>query len=145
MHHRTGKCAAPVVGLIAGLFVTAAVSAQSLPDCPKSPNCVSSQASDEARRVAPLRAGNSVAESVRLLTAVLDSLPRVEWTASADNVIQAAFTTRILRFTDDVLFHIDEDGIIQVRSASRVGHSDFGANRDRVEMLREKLAAPGNP
>lgn len=131
--------------LLSALLASTAVSASSLPDCPQSPNCVSSQASDEAHRVAPLAAGSNVAESAAMLTAVLDSLPRVAWTASADNVIEATFKTRIMRFTDDVLFHIDDDGMIQVRSASRVGYSDLGANRSRVEMLREKLAAPSKP
>ncbi|MEE4252098.1 MAG: DUF1499 domain-containing protein [Alcanivoracaceae bacterium] len=129
------------LALIAGLLGSTGVHAQMLPDCPQSPNCVSSQASDEARRVAPLAAGSSAAESRAMLTALLDSLPRVEWTAPADNIIQATFKTRILRFTDDVLFHIDDDGMIQVRSASRIGYSDLGANRSRVEMLREELAA----
>lgn len=126
--------------LATGLLATGNVAAQSLPDCPQSPNCVSSQASDESHRVAPLAAGSTVAESVAMLTAILDSLPRVEWRAAGENVIQATFKTRILRFTDDVLFHIDDDGMIQVRSASRIGYSDLGANRSRVEMLREKLA-----
>ena len=133
------------LALIATILASTTLYAQTLPDCPSSPNCVSSQASDEAHRVAPLVAGSNVAESAAMLTAVLDSLPRVEWTASTDNVIEATFKTRIMRFTDDVLFHIDDDGMIQVRSASRVGYSDLGANRSRVEMLREKLAAPGKP
>ncbi|MEE4251469.1 MAG: DUF1499 domain-containing protein [Alcanivoracaceae bacterium] len=132
------------VALVSGLLAGASVHALELPDCPQTPNCVSSQASDEARRVAPLIAGGSVAESAQMLTAILDSLPRVEWSAPADNVVKATFKTLILRFTDDVLFHIDDDGLIQVRSASRIGYSDLGANRSRVEMLREKLAASKN-
>ncbi|MDF1629437.1 MAG: DUF1499 domain-containing protein [Alcanivoracaceae bacterium] len=133
------------VALISGLLAGASVHALELPDCPETPNCVSSQASDEARQVAPLAAAASVAESAEMLTAILDSLPRVEWSAPADNVVKATFKTPILRFTDDVLFHIDDDGMIQVRSASRIGYSDLGANRNRVEMLREKLAASKNP
>lgn len=117
---------------------------QALPPCPSSPNCVSSQASDEAHYIAPLQAGSNVLESAALLSTVLSSLPRVEWEASGDNVISATFKTRIMRFTDDVLFHLDDDGTIQVRSASRMGYSDLGANRDRVEMLRQKLVEAGS-
>jgi len=135
-----------LIGLVALVLSSHALSQnqierqQELPACPSSPNCVSSQAQDEEHYIAPLQAGSNVVESAAMLSIVLDALPRVEWNAGDDNVIQAAFTTRILRFTDDVLFHLQDDGIIQVRSASRIGRSDFGANRDRVEMLRQKLA-----
>jgi uncharacterized protein (DUF1499 family) len=122
--------------------ITAPVLAEQLPDCPKSPNCVSSEASNPDRQVAALKAGDSADEARQRLTAVLADLPRVNWTAISDSRIEAEFTTRILRFTDDVIFEIGEDGLIQVRSASRVGYSDLGANRARVEMLRERLANP---
>ncbi len=117
-------------------------TAASLADCPNSPNCVSSQASDPDRQVAPLKGGDSAVEARRRLTAVLDSLPRVSWTAPSEQRIEAQFTSLIFRFTDDVVFEIEDDGSIQVRSASRIGYSDLGANRSRVEMLRERLASP---
>ena len=54
--------------------------------------------------------------------------------------IQARFSSRLLRFVDDVTFYVREDGMVEVRSASRVGYWDLGANRRRVESLREQLA-----
>lgn len=137
--------AAPLVGtLLIGSVAMAGnpATAASLADCPKSPNCVSSQASDPDRRVAPLKGGDSAEQARQRLTAVLDSLPRVSWTAPTEQRIEAQFTSLIFRFTDDVIFEIEEDGSIQVRSASRIGYSDLGANRSRVEMLRERLASP---
>jgi uncharacterized protein (DUF1499 family) len=51
--------------------------------------------------------------------------------------LRATFTTRVFRFVDDLELRIDErNGLIQVRSASRVGFSDMGLNRKRVENLR---------
>ena len=64
--------------------------------------------------------------------------------AADDNYLHAVATTRIMRFKDDLEFLLDRDaGTIGVRSASRVGYSDLGANRDRVESLRQTLAARG--
>ncbi|HBP69913.1 MAG TPA: DUF1499 domain-containing protein, partial [Alcanivorax sp.] len=54
---------------------------------------------------------------------------------------QARFTSRILRFVDDVTLYVHDDGLIDVRSASRIGYWDLGANRRRVEDLRERLNA----
>jgi len=45
-------------------------------------------------------------------------------------------------FVDDVEFLLDEKaGVIHVRSASRLGRSDFGVNRDRVETIRRQIAS----
>jgi uncharacterized protein (DUF1499 family) len=49
--------------------------------------------------------------------------------------------TRLMRFVDDAEFYLDEKaGVIHVRSASRLGSSDFGVNRARIESIRAKLA-----
>jgi len=43
-------------------------------------------------------------------------------------------------FIDDVeLLFVRTEQLIQVKSASRVGKSDLGANRKRVELLRDSL------
>lgn len=112
-----------------------------LPACPDTPNCVSSQAESAERRVEPLQAGKDGAEARERLIAVLDSLPRVAWQQASDQVIHAQFTSRLMRFTDDVEFHITDEGLIHVRSASRIGYSDLGANRARVEDLRRRLVS----
>jgi len=57
------------------------------------------------------------------------------------NYLHAEFTSRVMRFVDDMECFYDEPaGVIQIRSASRVGYSDFDANRKRVEVLREIFA-----
>lgn len=110
-----------------------------LAPCPPSPNCVSSEAADEEHFIEPLSGASTPAEALAALTSVLDTFKRVEWVASSDRHIQAKFTSLILRFVDDVDLIIEDDASVTVRSASRVGHSDFGVNRNRVEMLREKF------
>jgi uncharacterized protein (DUF1499 family) len=58
--------------------------------------------------------------------------------------LYAQCSTRWLKFTDDVEFYLDASaGVIHVRSASRIGRSDLGVNRARVEALRARFAAGG--
>jgi uncharacterized protein (DUF1499 family) len=43
-------------------------------------------------------------------------------------------------FVDDVEFYLDETSqVIHVRSASRLGQSDLGVNRQRIEAIRNKF------
>ena len=59
--------------------------------------------------------------------------------------VHAVFKTRLLRFRDDFEARLDADaGVIQVRSASRLGYSDLGANRRRVEAIRAAFQAAMN-
>ncbi len=81
----------------------------------------------------------SPAETRARLLAILTQAPRVRVVQQEDNYLRAEFTSRLLRFVDDVEFLLGERGI-EVRSASRLGHSDFGVNRERVEQLRQRLA-----
>ena len=55
------------------------------------------------------------------------------------NYIWAVYTTPLMRFNDDVEFHFAAPGIIQIRSESRIGYSDMGANRKRIEKLRQDM------
>ncbi len=105
-----------------------------LADCPDSPNCVCSFEERESHYVEPLNA--SLAEIQRMLM----SLPRARIVASDGNYLYAEFTSRVMGFVDDVEFLYDADaGITHVRSASRVGYSDMGVNRERVESIRDGL------
>ena len=111
-----------------------------LAPCPNSPNCVSSLSGSEDRRVAPLEVSDNRETSMERLQSVLDTLARVEYDVVGQSRIQARFKSLMLRFTDDVTFYVRENGVVEVRSASRVGYWDLGANRRRVESLREQLA-----
>jgi len=42
-------------------------------------------------------------------------------------------------FVDDVEFFFPDTAVIHMRSASRVGYSDFGANRKRLEKIRQRF------
>lgn len=114
-----------------------------LAPCPDSPNCVSSLASSEKQRVEPLSVSDNRDTSMARLKSVLDNQARVEYDVVGQSRIQARFKSMVFRFTDDVTFFVRDNGVVEVRSASRVGYWDLGANRRRVESLREQLAEAG--
>ncbi|MGB3455318.1 MAG: DUF1499 domain-containing protein [Litorimonas sp.] len=98
------------------------------------PNAVSSEdGTDSARRVEPFHADR---EAIRAAVEATGGTV----TEDRDDYIGATYTTRLMRFVDDVEFRRD-GAVWQVRSASRVGHSDMGANRKRVETLRAALGS----
>jgi len=108
--------------------------------CPDSPNCVSSQADsgDRTHFAPPLDFdGEPDAAFERLLKSV-NEMPRTEVTERTESYAHVEFTSAIMRYVDDVEFLLDRDaGVIHVRSASRVGYSDMGTNRSRVEKIRK--------
>lgn len=110
--------------------------------CPDSPNCVSTFAEDEAHGIAPLVFEGSAEEAKVRLLSVIQDMPRTEIVEDDGDYLHVEFTSRIFRFVDDVEFQIDEDGrAIHFRSASRVGRGDIGANRNRMEAIREAFNA----
>jgi len=118
-----------------------AASSGQLSPCPKSPNCVSSLAKDESHHVSPLVVPGDRDGALELAIQAIGSMPRAQIVTSGDGYVHAEFTSRLFRFVDDLELLFDENvGGFHVRSASRSGHSDLGANRKRVEALRAKLA-----
>ncbi|MFZ2631925.1 MAG: DUF1499 domain-containing protein [Desulfosalsimonadaceae bacterium] len=108
--------------------------------CPDSPNCVSSFETDPSHFVEPIRYKGSRTDAHQKLLSILHAAKRVKVVTSEENYIHAEFTSLIFRFVDDVEFYMDEkEPLIHVRSASRVGYSDLGANRKRAEAIRMKL------
>ncbi|WP_319423605.1 DUF1499 domain-containing protein [Pleurocapsa sp. FMAR1] len=136
-----------IIGIIITLsssliFTASAVAAIGLDNghlaaCPSSPNCVVSQDGDEKHAVEPITYKSDRATAKETLLKVLSVVPRTEVIEDTDNYIYAESTSRIFKFVDDAEFYFPEDeNIIQVRSASRVGESDLGVNRRRIEQIR---------
>jgi uncharacterized protein (DUF1499 family) len=112
-----------------------------LAPCPSSPNCVSSQSADEKHRIEPLSYDVSTSDVMAQLKEVINSMKRSRIITEEDNYLHSEFRSALFRFVDDVEFYLDnEENIIHVRSASRIGYHDFGVNRKRVELIRSKLA-----
>jgi len=108
-----------------------------LAPCPSSPNCVSSQSSDDAHRIAPLTYSGRATDAMKKLTAIVQTFPRTSVITVSDSYLHAEFTSALFRFVDDVEFLVDNTAkVIHVRSASRMGYSDLGVNRKRIEQIR---------
>ena len=67
-------------------------------------------------------------------------MPRSKVVSNKENFLHVEFTSKIFRFVDDVEFYFNEPGVIHFRSASRIGYSDMGVNRDRIEEIRHLFA-----
>ncbi len=72
---------------------------------------------------------------MKKLRDVIDDMPRVEVVDARSDYLYAEFSTPLMGYVDDVEFYCDGK-TIQVRSASRLGYSDMGVNRKRVEAIR---------
>ena len=126
----------------------AAAASAARPDkfspCPESPNCVSTQSTDKAHFIEPLHYAGSLADARQKLIDILENTKRVRLVKVETNYIHAEFRSLIFGFIDDLeLYFPPAQTIIHIKSASRKGNYDFGANRRRVERLRaafEKLA-----
>lgn len=116
-----------------------------LTPCPGTPNCVNSQDPDARFQIAPIAYTGDGAKALELLRNVILAQPRTRLTEFKDGYMRFEFKTRVFRFVDDVEFLLDRyNKVIQVRSASRLGHSDLGLNRRRVEKLRGLFAQAQN-
>ena len=112
-----------------------------LPACPESPNCVSSQASDTAKRVDPFPIKNDLSHSMERLNQIILSMSRMTVVTHSETVLQVEFKS-LLGFVDDLVFMVSEkEEAIHVRSASRTGKWDLGVNRRRVERIRKLYLA----
>ena len=123
--------------ILAGRPANLGLKNKLLAPCPKSPNCVLSQQSDEKHRIQPLAYTGSLEVAKKRLSQVLMSLENARLITQNRDYWHVEFTTRWLRFIDDVEFYFPEsEALIHLRSASRWGYTDFGANRKRVEKIR---------
>ena len=110
--------------------------------CPGRPNCVSSQASDAAHAVAPFVYAGDAAAAMARLASLIEGQEGATITARRAEYLHAEYRSKLMGFVDDLeLFADRAAGVIHVRSASRLGYSDLGVNRARVEALRNAYAA----
>ena len=154
-----------VVVLLAPLFVILALLVMSatarrpktlgvrdgrLAPLPDSPNCVSTQAEREQQGMAPIPIADDSTEAFARLREVIMKMPRARIVSSDETYLHAEFTSALFRFVDDVECFVDhERKVIHFRSASRVGRSDLGVNRQRMQSMvaayKKAVAQEGLP
>lgn len=111
-----------------------------LAELSKKPNCVSSQTTHDSKKVKPFKYNGDLKEQMSKVQKAISEMSGVEVKQNSDNYLYAVFTTKIMRFKDDVEVYLDDESkILHFRSASRVGYSDLGVNRKRYEAFVSKL------
>lgn len=116
------------------------VKTASFPSCPNRPSCVSSIATDEVHRIAPLTYLDDALAARARLEAVIQAMPDHRILHATPDYLHVLFVTPRMRFRDDAEFLVQPGGVIQVRSLSRFGYGDRGVNRARVEAIRDAFA-----
>jgi uncharacterized protein (DUF1499 family) len=112
-------------------------------------NSVSSQAAlypdapqHRAADIAPLALRGDGAATMARIRSIVEAMAGARFVTSTPDYLYAQYTTRWMKFVDDVEFWYDPRAqVVQVRSASRVGRGDMGVNRRRIEAVRAALAA----
>jgi uncharacterized protein (DUF1499 family) len=112
-------------------------------------NSVTSQAAlypDHPQRqyatIAPLAPRGDGPTTIAKIKRVVEGMDGAKVVKSDADYLYAQYTTKLMKFVDDVEFWYDPAaGVVQVRSASRVGKGDMGVNRKRIEAVRAALAA----
>lgn len=107
--------------------------------CPKSPNCILTQSSDKQSTIEPLKYDSTLTlkEVATNLVETAKQMKRTNIVVEKDDYVYVEYTSKLFRFVDDVEFWIDTTAhIVHFRSASRLGKSDLGANRKRMENFR---------
>ncbi|MDJ0899339.1 MAG: DUF1499 domain-containing protein [Xenococcus sp. MO_188.B8] len=103
--------------------------------CPGTPNCVCSQSEDPKFKIEPLPP-----IMIADLKTIVANMERSTIIEETDNYLYAEFKSKLMGYVDDVEFYRDSDAnVVQVRSASRLGKSDLGVNRKRIEEIRSQL------
>jgi len=133
---------------IAGLYFLSLTSAKPtnlgavdglLAKCPASPNCVSTQAADPEKSMPAIPYIGDAQQTLEEIKSSIESnCARATLASQSNGYLHYEVTSLLFRFVDDVEFLADDDtGLVHFRSASRVGHSDLGANRNRMNKICE--------
>ncbi len=111
-----------------------------LTPCPDLPNCVSTQSTQSEKWLPPLEMTGSTEQAAEKLKAVLESMPGTRLVRQSENYLHFEVRSPLMRFVDDVEFLINpHQKQIDFRSASRIGYSDLGVNRTRMEKISRKF------
>jgi uncharacterized protein (DUF1499 family) len=116
-----------------------------LADCPDRPNCVCTDALDPSHRIDAFPLAMEPGEAWSAIRAAVTALPRTRIVKRTGDYLHAQCQSKWFGFVDDLELHLrtTHGNVVAVRSASRIGYSDFGVNRARVEQLRSDLVKRG--
>ncbi len=112
-----------------------------LSPCPQTPNCICSEfEADSSHYVEAMPLGD--ADNKKSMAAIKQLVEQMGGSIQVQTAeyMAARFTSSIFRYVDDFEVRLDqENGLIHLRSASRVGRGDLGANLKRIEQFKQGL------
>ncbi len=118
------------IGVVNGIFSA----------CPETPNCINSQAENEAQKIDGFLLNTKHPSSWKRLVDMVDKIPRSKITHQTGNYIHAEISSALWGFIDDLQLYLTaSDNHVAIKSAARSGYTDFGVNRKRLENLRQQL------
>lgn len=121
---------------------TAGIHPSPLLSCPESPNCVSTESSNDRQKIDVFRLKGDFSKNWLEIQRIVAALPRSYIVEADKTYIHATFKSRVFGFIDDLELLLNpSSGIISIRSAAQTGYWDFGVNRRRVADLRRALQA----
>lgn len=127
----------PTLGTAVATGITVKEGVSLLADCPDMPNCQCSEASRENQQVERFPVTKEPSQSIANLARILENIEGMEVVQYDETYLHATATTQLMRYVDDIEFLLSDDKqSIQVRSASRLGKADLGANAKRIEVMR---------
>ena len=129
--------------LLAGCYpqpVTLANPGQAIWPCPNTPNCVSTEATDRRHAMSPLPFRGSAEAAQESARSALLQEPRTRLVVERPGYLRVEARSRLLRFVDDVEVVVDSAAkVVRFRSASRLGRSDLGVNRARMQRFSRRF------
>jgi len=112
-----------------------------LKPCPPKPNCVSSykEVTSEDNYLEPFKIHSDKNFAYEKVLKIILNDKSARIISQNDKYIRAEYTSKVFKFVDDIEFYFGDNGVIHFRSASRLGHYDFSANKRRIEKIRFKF------
>lgn len=130
-----------LVGRVSPMPDNLGVANGRLAACPESPNCVSTYETDKEHGIEAMVYDGETAVSQANILAIIEAMPNNTLITNEPGYIYAEFRSPTMGFVDDVEFYFDKEaGLIQFRSASRLGYEDMDANRNRMEEIQAAYA-----
>ncbi len=116
-------------------------SKRTLAPCPESPNCITSYIhnNDRGHYMEPIKFSMLTATAKKKVLNYLENTSNIKVIKKSDSYIYAEVTSMIFRFVDDMELYFSSEGVMHFRSASRIGHSDLGANKSHIKDVAKEL------
>lgn len=108
--------------------------------CPNTPNCVSTAKRPSERYISPFEYSRKREEAIAIMVEIVKELGNTKIREEKNGYLWVECSSKIFGFVDDLeIYFPPEKKVVYIRSASRLGYSDLGVNRKRLENIRERF------